>query len=63
MEQRDIESMLWDCVTAPTDDNSHLGYQTTGIDKLAALLADQQRRIGQLEARVADLTTARATEK
>ncbi|MFC9497663.1 hypothetical protein [Streptomyces sp. NPDC056982] len=63
MEQSDIESILWDCVNAPTDDDSHLGYQTTGITKLAALLAGQDRRIKDLEAKVAELTANRTTEK
>ncbi|MFI8792584.1 hypothetical protein [Streptomyces sp. NPDC055105] len=63
MEQSDIESILWDCVTAPTDDDSHLGYQTTGVTKLAALLAEQDRRIKDLEAKVTELTAAQATEK
>jgi hypothetical protein len=63
MSQSDIESMLWDCVTAPDDDSSYLGYQTTGISKLAEMLVEQGRRISELETKVAELTAARATEK
>lgn len=66
MDQRDIESVLWDCVTEPTEDNSYLGYQTSGITKLAELLAEQGRRISALEAQLAKLTETtadRADEK
>lgn len=56
MKQADIESILWDCVTAPDDDNSHLGYQTSGIDKLAALIVEQDRRITELEEKLARTT-------
>ncbi|MEV5703046.1 hypothetical protein AB0L55_36895 [Streptomyces anthocyanicus] len=56
MEQSDIESILWDCVNTPTDDDSYLGHQTTGISKLAELIAEQNRRISELEAKIAELT-------
>ncbi|MET9053322.1 hypothetical protein ABZW50_19470 [Streptomyces bacillaris] len=59
MEQSEVESILWDCVQAPTDDDAYLGYQTTGITKLAALLAEQGRRIVELEKRVAELADTR----
>jgi hypothetical protein len=59
VNQSDIESILWDCVKEPTDDDSHLGYQTTGITKLAELIAEQQRRISELETKVAELTATR----
>jgi hypothetical protein len=57
--QSDIESILWDCVQAPTDDDAHLGYQTTGISKLAALIIEQERKISALEAKVEELTNSR----
>lgn len=63
MDQGDIESIVWDCVTAPTDDDSHLAYQTTGVTKLAELIAEQQRRISELERKVAELTADRTIEK
>lgn len=63
MEQSDIESVLWDCVTAPDDDSSHLGYQTTGVGKLAELIAEQSRRINELESKVAALAAGRPDEK
>lgn len=63
MDERDIESIIWDCVTEPTDDNSHLGYQTEGITKLAVLIAEQDRKIAALEARVTALSADRTTEK
>jgi hypothetical protein len=60
MKQPDIESILWDCVTPPDEDSSYLGHQTSGIEKLAALLAEQSRRITELEKTVADLAANRA---
>lgn len=63
MEQSDIESALWDGVTAPDDDSSHLGYQTTGNSKLAELIAEQSRRLNELESKVAELAADHATEK
>lgn len=55
MEQADIESILWDCVNAEDDSTSHLGYQSSGITKLAGLVAEQGRRISELEQKVDDL--------
>lgn len=59
----DIETILWDCVNEPTEDDSYLGYQTSGISKLAELIAEQSRRIGELEAKVAELTAGRTIER
>ncbi|MEV8101051.1 hypothetical protein [Streptomyces sp. NPDC088135] len=68
MQQSDIESVLWDCVTAPDDDSSYLGDQTSGISKLAALIAEQNGRINELEEKLARITerpfpTDRTTEQ
>jgi hypothetical protein len=63
MQQRDIESILWDCVNTPTEDDSYLGYQTSGISKLAELIVEQDRRIGELESKVAELTDARTVKQ
>ncbi|MCX4571542.1 hypothetical protein OOK48_35060 [Streptomyces viridodiastaticus] len=63
MDQKDIESILWDCVTEPTEDNSHLGYQTSGISKLAELIVEQNRRISELETKVAELSAARTDKQ
>jgi hypothetical protein len=63
MKQSDIESILWDCVNTPTEDDSYLGHQTSGITKLAELITEQNRRIGEVEAKIAELTADRSTEK
>lgn len=56
---RDIESLLLDLTRPDSDDDSYLGYQGRAASQLAALIADQQRRIEALEAAVAELTAAR----
>ncbi|GAA1065172.1 hypothetical protein [Streptomyces asiaticus] len=55
-EQSEIESLLRECV-------AELGNRTTGITKLAELIAEQGRRIGALEVKVAQLTGDRTTEQ
>jgi hypothetical protein len=50
-------------VTAPDDDSSHLGYQTTGISKLAELIAEQSRMINELASKVAELAADHTTEQ
>lgn len=60
MDQSSIESLLWDCVSGDTgDDAPDYDYQSPGIDKLAALLVEYDRRIVELEKKVAELTEAR----
>lgn len=44
----DLESLLWDAVDSG-DDPDGRGYQSTGITKLAELLASYERRIAELE--------------
>lgn len=63
MKQSDIESILWDCVTGPTGDDPDLGYQTTGITKLAELITEQGRKIEELEKKVAGLSGARTDQQ
>jgi hypothetical protein len=58
VDQRAIESILWDCVNDPTEDDAHFGYQSSGISKLAELLAAQSRKISELETKVAELSAA-----
>jgi hypothetical protein len=60
MNQNDIESLLWDCVDSG-DDPDGRGYQSSGITKLAALLAEQGRRVSELENKVAELTAKPTT--
>jgi hypothetical protein len=48
---RDLESLLWDCVDSG-DDPDNRGYQSSGITKLAELLAGYEQRIGELEKRL-----------
>lgn len=55
-EEREMQSLLTDLVTAPDDDTAYLGYQTSAIWKLAELLVKQEKRIAALEAKVAVLT-------
>lgn len=47
MDAYDIESLLRDCVDQ--DDPDNRGYQSSGITKLAALLASHEQRIAELE--------------
>ncbi|MCW2899990.1 MAG: hypothetical protein JWO67_2255 [Streptosporangiaceae bacterium] len=63
MDQSEIESLLWDCVTDPDEDTAYRGDQPAGISKLAALIADQQRSIAELEKQVAELIAKRAVEQ
>ncbi|MGW7398119.1 hypothetical protein ACWGH7_16660 [Streptomyces cyaneofuscatus] len=63
MERSDVESILWDCVQDPTDNDAHFGYQGTGITKLAELIVEQDRRIGELEKKVAELSSVRTAEQ
>lgn len=49
--ERDLESLLWDVVTDREDDIN--AYQSSGITKLAGLLAGYERRIAELEAKLA----------
>jgi len=52
MDANEIESLLWDCVDQG-DDPDGRGYQSSGITKLAALLAGYEQRIAELEAKLA----------
>lgn len=49
MDEREIESLPWDCVPVDQDDPDGRGYQSSGITKLAALLAGYEQRIAELE--------------
>jgi hypothetical protein len=50
MDANEIESLLWDCVNGGNDPD-HRDYQSSGVTKLAELLAAQERRIAELEKR------------
>lgn len=50
--QRDLESLLWDCV--PVDRDDEMGYQSSGITKLAEILAAYEQRIAELEKRLGE---------
>ncbi|MGW4222983.1 hypothetical protein ACWEG1_05950 [Streptomyces bauhiniae] len=50
MSEHDLQSLLWDAVT--TDGEDLNGYQSTGIGKLAEILAGYERRIAELEKRL-----------
>lgn len=48
-----LESLLWDCVDQG-DDPDGRGYESSGITKLAELLAGYEQRIAELEARLGE---------
>ncbi|NUS22742.1 MAG: hypothetical protein HOV92_00740 [Streptomyces sp.] len=54
MDANEIESLLQDCIPADQDDPDNRGYQSSGITKLAALLAGYEQRIVELEKRLGD---------
>lgn len=49
--ERELDQLLWDVVDSG-DDPDGRGYQSSGISKLAGLLAGYERRIGELEKRL-----------
>ena len=53
MDEREgeLDRLLWDAVDSG-DDPDGRGYQSSGISKLAGLLAGYERRIGELEKRL-----------
>jgi hypothetical protein len=55
--ESDLESLLWDAVDCG-DDPDGRGYQSTGVTKLAALLAGYERRIAELEKQLGERTAA-----
>lgn len=49
--ERELDQLLWDAVDNSEDPDGR-GYQSSGISKLAALLAGYERRIAELEKRL-----------
>lgn len=49
--ERELDQLLWDAVDNG-DDPDGREYQSSGISKLAELLAGYERRIGELEKRL-----------